>query len=50
MIHPFNTKISQALGANLKPLPKIEVVGNAELPSWFDVSDLAYASVSAAAP
>lgn len=49
MAHPFNTKISQALGANLKPLPKIEVVGHAEFPSWFDVSDLAVASVSAAA-
>lgn len=49
MTHPFNGQISEALGANIVLSNNVKLIGDAELPSWFDVSDLAIASVSAAA-
>lgn len=49
MTHPFDGQISEALGANIVPSNNVKLIGDAAFPSWFDVSDLAIASVSAAA-
>lgn len=48
-MHPFHSQIATALGDPLTPLVTVKHTGPAELASCFDVSDLAVASVSAAA-
>ena len=49
MMHVFHNQIAEALGDKMTPLMVATETGTAELPSCFDVSDLALASVSAAA-
>lgn len=45
----FDTKIRQALGSDLSPDTKVQINGEAELPSCFSVTDLAVSSMRAAA-
>ncbi|MEO1562628.1 MAG: CoA transferase [Pseudomonadota bacterium] len=49
MFDAFSQQISKALGPELQPTAAVTVTGNAELPSCFAVSDLASATISAAA-
>lgn len=49
MTHMLHAQIANALGEEMTPTLVATVTGTAELPSCFDVSDLAVASVSAAA-
>ena len=49
MTHQFQTQITKALGDKMTPHLIAKEIGTAELASCFDVSDLAMASISAAA-
>ncbi len=48
MTSPFDPQISLALGTDLPPGPEVDEHGDAELPSCFQVSELATASLKAA--